>query len=607
MPQNRIFGYRRISCALTLAGLLLLLLLIGLPAAFEHYYADRFYPGVAVWHVPLGGQRPDEAAAHLEDSLGLDRPLVTLHGPDRSWAVRPADLGLRLLPAATLDAPYRLGRGFPWPQNLRAHLRLLVQGADFPPVFLYDERATRLYLETLAEQIAIPAADAAFTIEGTTPIARPAQTGRALDVDASLEAVAAALRRVAPTDVALVVHPVTPTITDAAPARAEAEAILAGPLTLTLADPREGDPGPWVFQPEQLAAMITVQAVDGVLHARLDESLVREYLAELAPQIAVEPVDARFHFDETSGQLTPISPSADGRALDIAASAARIVQEAAQGQRYIPLVVQTVPPRYPDTATAAELGIVTLVAEGDSYFIGSPSGRDHNIRVATPKFDGVIVGPGEVFSFNHYLGEVSAEAGYDESYIIAGEQLAIEVGGGICQVSTTAFRAAFWGGYPIVEHWYHHHRVGYYELGGAGVGMDATVYSPLLDFKFRNDRPTPLLIETEIEEATHRLVFRFYSTDDGRRVEKEGPVITDETAPGPPLYELDPDLPPGTVVRWQSARNGITATIRRRVYDADGNLLYDDLFVSEYAPRRAIYHYGPGYQPPPTEEEESNG
>jgi hypothetical protein len=107
-----------------------------------------------------------------------------------------------------------------------------------------------------------------------------------------------------------------------------------------------------------------------------------------------------------------------------------------------------------------------------------------------------------------------------------------------------------------------------------------------------------LLIETEIEDAAHRLVFRFYSTGDGRRVEKEGPAVSDETEPGPPIYQLDETLEPGTVIQWQSAVNGQTATIGRRVYDAAGNLLYNDTFVSRYAPRRAAYHYGPGYEPP---------
>ncbi|MFQ6101771.1 MAG: VanW family protein [Anaerolineae bacterium] len=576
----------------------ILILLLGSVAAFQLYHAERIYPGVHVWGVDVGGMRPEEAATALEHRLGLDTPLVTLRGPDRSWAVRPTDLGLRLDPQATVAPAYRLGREFSWAGNLLAHLELLLLGLDLPPVAVYDERVARLYLETLAEEINLPPADASLALDGVTPVVEPARPGRYLDVEATLASLTPVVTRLAPAEVDLVVREIAPPIADAEPARAEAEALLDGPLTLVLADPREGDPGPWILSPERLATMLVVRAEGGALHAALDESALRAYLEELAPALAIEPVDARFHFDEETGQLEPISPSAEGRALDVGASTMHIVQELAAGNRYVFLVTQAIPPPYPDTATAGELGIVELVAEGDSYFIGSPSGRDHNIRLAASRFDGIVVAPGETFSFNHYLGEVSAEAGYDESYITAGEQLAIEVGGGICQVSTTAFRAAFWGGYPIVERWYHQHRVGYYELMGAGVGMDATVYSPLVDFKFTNDRPTPLLIETEVEETAHRLAFRFYSTGDGRRVEKEGPEISEEIEPDPPIYQLDEKLEPETVIRWQSAVDGLTATIERRVYDATGNLLYNDTFVSRYAPRRAAYHYGPGYEPP---------
>lgn len=580
-----------------LLGAILVLLLCSV-AAFELYHADRIYPGVRVWGVDVGGMRPQEAVAALEHRLGLDAPLVKLRGPDRSWGVRPTDLGLRLDPWATLAPAYTLGRNRSWAANLLTHLWLLVHGEDFSPVAIYDERVARLYLETLAEQVNLPPTDAALSLDSVTPVVNPARPGRYLDVEATLAALTPAVTRLAPAEVEVVVREVPPSIANAEPARAEAEALLAGPLTLVLAHPREGDPGPWLLPPEQLATMLVVQAEGGALHTALDEDALRAYLEELAPALVMEAVDARFHFNEETGQLEPTSPSTEGRVLDVGASTVRIAQELAAGNRYVSLVVQAVPPRYPATASAAELGIVELVAQGDSYFIGSPSGRDHNIRLAATRLDGIVVAPGETFSFNHYLGEVSAEAGYDESYITAGEQLAIEVGGGVCQVSTTAFRAAFWGGYPIVERWYHHHRVGYYELMGAGVGMDATIYSPLVDFKFVNDRPYPLLIETEVEEAAHRLVFRFYSTDDGRRVEKEEAVVTDETEPGAPIYQLDEELAPGTVIRWQSAVNGLTATVERRVYNAAGNLLYHDTFVSRYAPRRAAYHYGPGYEPP---------
>jgi vancomycin resistance protein YoaR len=589
--------------------IIILISLIGSVAAFEIYHAERIYPDVWVWDVDVSGMRVEEAAAALEDRLELDMPLATLHGPERSWSLRPADLGLQIDPYTTLASAYQLGRspvgadapaerGGSWVEDLQSHFWLLIYRTNLSPVAVYDERVARLYLETLAEQIDLPSTNASLAIDGVTPVANPAQSGRWVDVEATLAALKPAVTDLAPIEVDLVIHEIPPTITDAEQARAEAETLLDGPLTLVLAEPRENDPDPRVIQPEQLAEMLVVRVEDGVLHVSLDEEPLRAYLETLAPALVIEPENARFHFNDGAGELEPIVPSQDGRALDVGASAMRIVQELAAGNHRVPLVVQAIVPPYPDTATAEELGIVELVAEGDSYFIGSPSGRDRNIRLAASKFDGLVIPPGETFSFNHYLGEVSAEAGYDESFITAGEQLAVEVGGGICQVSTTAFRAAFWGGYPIVERWYHQHRVGYYEYMGAGLGMDATVYSPHVDFRFVNDRPHPLLIETEIEEAAHRLIFRFYSTDDGRQVEKEDPVESDRIAPGPPIYQLYEDMAPGTVIPWQSAVNGVTATIERRVYDAAGNLLSSDFFVSKYAPRRASYHHGPGYEPP---------
>ena len=591
-------------------GILVLLLAIILPVflvgsvlAFEWHYAERFYPGIWIWNVHVGGLLPEEAAAILEHDLGLETPKITLRGAGSEWVARPTDLGCRIDPLATLAPAYRVGRGSWWPDDLLTHLWLLSSRVEFPPVAVYDENVARVYLQTLAERIDVPPADARLSLADGTPVGQAAQAGRRLDVEATLATLFPAVSEFAPAEVALIVHDLPPAVVDADQARIEAEALLAESLTLVLATPRESDPGPWTLTPEQLVAMLLVWEENGVLHTKLDENALRAYLAGLAPSLAIEPLDAKLHFDERTRQLAPVSPSAVGRALDVEASATRILQELEAGNRFVPLIVQAVQPRYPDTALAEDLGIVELVAEGDSYFIGSSSARDHNIRLAASQFDGIIVPPGETFSFNYFLGEVSAEAGYDESYVTAGDQLAIEVGGGICQVSTTAFRAAFWGGYPIVERWYHNHRIGYYELQGAGVGMDATVYSPHVDFGFVNDRTVPLLIETEVVEGAHRLIFRFYSTGDGRRVEKEGPEISEETKPGPPIYELDEDLAQGAVVKWQSAVDGLTATVKRKVFDAQGGLLFEDTIISKYAPRRAAYHYGPGFEPPEQEAE----
>jgi len=583
---------------LSLLLLVLVLLLVGSVWVFEALHTNRIYPGVSAWGIHVGGLAPSEAAAKLEADSRLDAPLISLLGPDGPWEVRPSDLGLRLLPGPTLDSAFQLGRGLSWLESAVAQVELLTFGANLPPVLIYEESAARHYLESVAEEVYVAPIDAQLVFDGTTPLAVPAQPGSRLDVEATLTLLSPAITGMTAAEVPLILLEVPPVVTNAETARVEAEELLSEPLSLLLTDPREGHTGPWVIPADKLVDMLAVQAEDRVIRTSLDQEAMRAYLEKLAPALAIDPVNAHFHFEESTQQLEPISESKEGRMLDVEGSVQRIVESLVEGEHHVALLVNDVPPPYPDNATAEELGIVDLVAEGESYFIGSPSGRDHNIRLAATKFDGLVISPGETFSFNEYLGEVTAEAGYDESYITAGEQLEMGIGGGICQVSTTAFRAAFWGGYPIKERWYHGQRVGYYELRGGGVGMDATVYSPHVDMKFVNDRSAPLLIETEVGEGTHRLVFRFYSTDDGRRVEKPEPTVTDETQPGPPIYELDEDLAPGTVTKWQSSVGGLTATVERWVYDQSGEAIYHDTFVSKYEPRRAAYHYGPGYEPP---------
>ena len=569
----------------------------GLALGYEAWTADRIYPGVRVWGTDVGGMRPSEAQELLAEQLAPAEDLtLSLNSPDRRWEVPLSSLGVILVPQATAEAAFEVGRQPD--QGLLDHVGLVLSRQNLAPILCFDEAVLRIYVEALAEEVNRPPEDARLTWEANTPLAHPPQPGQALDVEATLAAVRRALTESGAGAVDLVVHQLAPQVVDAEEAQAHLTALLSQPFTLVLANPRERDPGPWSIPPEDFISMLVVETVDGRLQVGLDEPITRAYLNSLAESLAIEPVNARFHFNEATGQLVPIASGSDGQALDVEASLANVRVAVDAGRHVATLVLQVVPPPYPETATAAELGIEGLVAEGDSYFIGSPSGRDHNIRLAAAKFDGIVIAPGETFSFNHYLGEVSAEAGYDESYITAGEQLAIEVGGGICQVSTTAFRAALWGGYPIDERWYHHHRVGYYELRGYGPGFDATVYTPVVDFKFTNDRDAPLLIETEIGEAAHRLVFRFYSADEGRQVEVEGPEIGEEIEPGPPIYQLDEALEPGTVIEWQSASKGLSVTVERWVYDAQENLLYRDTFVSEYDARRAAYHYGPGYEPP---------
>jgi vancomycin resistance protein YoaR len=290
----------------------------------------------------------------------------------------------------------------------------------------------------------------------------------------------------------------------------------------------------------------------------------------------------------------PFQPSRDGRVLNVDATLEAIAAAVFSTNRTVPLQFTYTPPQYPDTLTAAELGITQLVSEGVSYYTGSTQARLTNIHLSAERFDGLIVAPGETFSFNAHVGEITPEEGYVDGAVIMGDRTVRGIGGGVCQTSTTAFRAAFYAGYPVTEWHAHAYRVSYYEIGSEGVGMDVAIYTPDLDFRFINDTPHHLLIETEVNETTQSVHFRFYSGDLGRTVEREGPIIVSEEPPSQTLYEVNPDLAPGQTLQVDWPANGGYVELFRHVYDSSGVLLRTDRFSRQYQPHGAVIQVAPG-------------
>jgi vancomycin resistance protein YoaR len=231
---------------------------------------------------------------------------------------------------------------------------------------------------------------------------------------------------------------------------------------------------------------------------------------------------------------------------------------------------------------------VELIGEGVTNFAGSTASRVQNIVVGTAQFDGLLIAPGETFSFNHYLGEVTAEQGYEESIIIWGNTTRADVGGGLCQVSSTAFRAAFWAGLPITERWAHAFRVRYYE---PPIGMDATIYSPTVDLKWVNDTGHYILIQTHVDQSNQTVSFRFYGTNPGRTVELEGPYEDNHVPHGAAVYRDDPTLPKGETKQIEWAKDGLDVTVYRIIRE-DGVEVERDTFFSRFRPWQAVYLVG---------------
>ncbi len=305
-----------------------------------------------------------------------------------------------------------------------------------------------------------------------------------------------------------------------------------------------------------------------VLELEIDEAAIKNFLEiEIQNKIFREKKDGALGFE--NGEIKEVLASQSEINIDKDRAAKVAIESFKNNNYFIELPVVEV---YPNISLAKirELKINTLIAQGESDFTGSPTNRRHNIRVGASKFNGVIINKDEEFSFVTTLGPVDKSTGYLPELVIKKDKTIPEYGGGMCQVSSTAFRAAVKGGLKITERQNHAYPVQYY----SPQGTDATVYIPKPDLKFLNNTPGPILIQTRMEG--NLLFFDFFGNSDGRIVELEGPRVWDKKSDGSMKTE------------WI-----------QKVFDKDKNLLFEKSFLSKYESPSKFPH--PGDEKPPEE------
>jgi len=253
-------------------------------------------------------------------------------------------------------------------------------------------------------------------------------------------------------------------------------------------------------------------------------SKFNDYLIHIAVTTNVEPVDAKFEFGD-DGKVAIFKQAVQGKKFNISKSATKIINTIRENKSSVQLVVDVVDPDL-TLEKVNDLGIKTLLAVGESDFTGSHNARIHNIKVGTTKFNGSIIKPGEEFSFNSILGEVDEKTGYLPELVIKSGKIIPEFGGGLCQLSTTVFRAAILAGLPILERRPHSFPVKYYNPQG----FDATIYPGVVDLKFTNNTQGHILLQTKLEGT--KLFVELYGSSDDRQVVVDGPHQYDQKTNG---------------------------------------------------------------------------
>ncbi len=603
-PQRFATWWRRAAFIL---GILVFLLLA--PAiVYQWVYSQRIFPGVRVESIDIGALRLEEAeqliALRCREYSAQTNLAIRIEG--KTWRFTPQQLGASYDIAETLANAYSVGRrGSPF-QRLSEQAAALTRGIVRPLALDINEGKQKALLADLTSRVSQPMKNAGLKIESLRVVTTPAAPGRELDQEKTAALLAGRFASLSSEPLELALEATSPAIleSDLAAAKAKAELMLSGPLTLKYTEHNwTWHDGPiaqtkqrsWQLDQAAIADMISFKEAIGqdgrsLVTVVIDKERAAAYGAKLALQVEQEPRDARFHWED--GRLTPIIASQEGRKLDVDTFLARFeaaVASAANRTVELPIVVSK-----PGVAMEEiqEMGIKDKIEErstiytyaGDSFLE-----RADNIRLAAKKLNGVVVPPGEVFSFNEAIGEVSEEAGYKIGFAIIDGNTVPDVGGGVCQASTTVFQTVFWAGYPIVERHPHAYRMRRYE---PPPGLDATVYPPTVDLKFKNNTAASLLIQARTDDT--RLYVSLYGTKPSWSVRIEEPVLTNVVPADPTVItEYSRELAKGRQIWVERAEDGVDIAITR-VISQEGKEISRDRFFSSYTPQRNVLVIGTG-------------
>jgi vancomycin resistance protein YoaR len=562
------------------AGVLVLLaLLVGFAFAGS---ADRLPKGVSVAGVDVGGLTRADAQRKLEQrARALSSVPVVFTAGEHTWPLRPSRLGIQADWQRAVDEAIDGGRGF-WPLRGFRRLRLRLFGDDVTPQASVWRPALALHLRQFSQVIDRPHRDAALRLKGLHVVVVPGHDGVVLDRPAAAKLVITSLASLERAPVVLPLREDREIVTagDLEQAVQQAQAVVSGPVRLQLGETR------WRIPRYRIAKMLTLPH-DGSRELKITGPEANRFFRRLTKRFDRPPRSADW---AVSPQGVRVIPAEDGRVVDVNATSERLLAAAlSQAHRLARVAVVTKQPAR-STEEARALGIKGLVAGYETIYGGDPN-RIHNVQLVAQLIDKTLIAPGAEFSFNDTTGERTPEKGFREAPVIINGELQTGIGGGVCQVSTTVFNAAYEAGLKITARTNHALYISHYPQG-----RDATVNYPDTDLKFVNDTGHWMLLRTFVGSSS--LYVGLYGTPIHRRVETTTAPLR-ETGQVPEKRIADDTLYEGEESVIETGEPPRSTSVRRVVYTAGGNLLYDDSWFSSYSGEPGVIHYGTKPKPEP--------
>jgi vancomycin resistance protein YoaR len=572
--------------------LLLLALVVGFAFAGS---ADRLPEGVNIAGVDVGGLTPDEARRQLDQrAAALASVPVVFESGNHTWPLRPSRLGIQADWNEALDRALGAGGGF-GPMRGVKRLRVRLFGKEVTPRASVWEPALAFHMRQFSRTIDEPHRDAALKLKGLHVAVVPGHDGVVLDRPAAAKLVIASLASLDRNRVILPLREDRQVVTadDLDEAVQQAQAAVSGPVRLQLGPTR------WRIARWRIAKMLTLPH-DGSKELEITGPNATRFFRRLTRRIDRPPRSADW---AVSPHGVRVLPAKEGRIVDVEATSSRLLAAAlSPTNRTARVVVVTKAPAR-TTEQARALHITGLVGGYETIYGGDPN-RIHNVQLVAQLIDKTLIAPGKTFSFNATTGARTPEKGFLEAPVIINGELQTGIGGGVCQVSTTVFNAAYEAGLAITERTNHALYIDHYPQG-----RDATVDYPDTDLKFVNDTGHWLLLRTFVGSSS--LYVGLYGTPVDRRVESTAAPLV-ETGPVPERRIADDQLFEGDEMIVETGQPPRTTSVRRVVYTAGGKLLHDDTWTSSYVGEPTVIKYGtkprpePKPQPPPAAEDESS-
>jgi len=544
--------------------------------------------GVTIDGIEVGGMDAKDARRLLEArSAAVARRPVVFEAGGRRFSIRPIDLGVEPDWKAAVDAAQRQGDGF---GPLRGFKRLDVRvfGADVAPPTRVLNGALEYKVGLIAGAVDRAPRDASLVLHGTRVELVPARPGLTLDRAATerllVRSLATVDRSVPHVDLPLQIR--APRVRAAALARAagQVRTALSAPVRLELGKTR------WVLSPRRLAPLLELPA-GGRTTLSIGGPAADDWLVRLGRRVEKPAKDATFAVD---GSQIHVVPSLPGTRLDPVGTAAGLLKAALRQRpalRVARLPVQESQAKV-STAAARAMHIRGLVSSYTTLY-GGIANRVHNVELVAHLVDEKLIAPDATFSFNKTTGERNAAKGFLEAPVIVNGELTTGLGGGVCQVSTTVFNAAFEAGLKITERTNHALYISHYPQG-----RDATVDYPTVDLKFVNDTGNWLLLRTFVSSSS--LTVNLYGTPVHRRVVSTTSPLK-VTGPPPVKKTVDKSLKPGEKVVDDPGAPSMSTSVTRDVYEPGGKLLYHDTWYSSYRASPKLVRLGPAKKKPKKE------